>query len=73
MGNQCDEVIKLLAEEIWEEYPEVATMLVYKRYVDDFGQSTSSMKATEELIEKTTKDGSKRLGNCRKSSSARSL
>ena len=30
-------------------------MLVYKRYVDDFGQSTLSKEATEELIHKTEK------------------
>ena len=53
VGNQCDEVIKLLAEEIWEEFPEVAVMLVMKRYVDDFGQSTLSREATEDLIKKT--------------------
>ena len=53
VGNQCDEIIKLLADEIWEEFPEVAVMLVKKRYVDDFGQSTPSRKATEDLIKKT--------------------
>ena len=45
VGKRCEEVIKLLADEIWEEFPEVATMLVYKRYVDDFGQSTLSKEA----------------------------
>ena len=53
VGNQCDEVIKLLADDVWEEFPEVATMLVLKRYVDDFGQSTLSKEATENLIGKT--------------------
>ena len=53
VGNQCEEVIKLLADEIWDQFPEVATMLVFKRYVDDFGQSTLSMEATEDLIRKT--------------------
>ena len=55
VGTQCEEVIKLLAEEIWEEYPEVATMLVFKRYVDDFGQSTLSKEASMDLIKKTDK------------------
>ena len=53
--NQCEEVIKLLAEDISEDYPEVAKMLVDKRYVDDFGQSTRSRQATDNLIEQTTR------------------
>ena len=54
VGSQCEEVMKLLADEIWEEYPEVATLLVLKRYVDDFGHSTQSREATDLLISQTT-------------------
>ena len=54
VGNQCDKVIKLLAEEIWEEFPEVAVLLVSKRYMDGSGQSTLSKEATENLIKKTS-------------------
>ena len=41
VGNQCEEVIKLLVDEIKEDFPEVAKLLLDKRYVDDFGQSTA--------------------------------
>ena len=41
VGNQCEEVIKLLADEVWSEHPDVAKLLVFKRYVGDFGQSTT--------------------------------
>ena len=54
VGNQCEEIIKLLAEEIKEEFPEVYALLVLKRYVDDFGKSTESKEETEELIQQTT-------------------
>ena len=53
--SQCDEVKKLLAEEVWNEFPEVATLLVLKRYVDDFGQSTLGKTDTKNLISKTDK------------------
>ena len=55
VGNQCEEIVKLLADEIWDEFPDVATLLVYKRYVDDFGQSTLSLESTENLIRRTNK------------------
>ena len=54
VGNQCEEVIKLLAEIIWDKFPEVAKLLIFKRYVDDFGRSTTGKDETKELIEKTT-------------------
>ena len=54
VGNQCEEIIKLLAEEIKEEFPEVYALLVLKRYVDDFGKSTESKEETDELIQRTT-------------------
>ena len=54
VGNQCEEVIKLLAEIIWDKFPEVAKLLIFKSYVDDFGKSTTGKDETKELIEKTT-------------------
>ena len=55
VGTQCEEIIKMVAEEIWEEHPEVATLLILKRYVDDFGQSTLGKAETKDLIDKTDK------------------
>ena len=43
MGNQCEEVIKLLAEETSKDFLDVAEMLLQKRYVDDFGKGTKNM------------------------------
>ena len=54
VGSQCEEVIKLIAEEVVKEHPEVSVMLTMKRYVDDFAQSSSSNEETVSLIEKTT-------------------
>ena len=54
VGNQCEEVIKLLVDEIKESFPDVAKLLLDKRYVDDFGQSTEGEKQTDSLINKTT-------------------
>ena len=54
VGNQCEEVIKLLVDAIKESFPEVAKLLLDKRYVDDFGQSTEGEKETESLIKKTS-------------------
>ena len=54
VGNQCEEVIKLLADIVWNYFPDVAKLLIFKRYVDDFGQSTAGKDETKELIEKTT-------------------
>ena len=54
VGNQCEEVIKLLADIVWNYFPDVAKLLLFKRYVDDFGQSTVGKDETKELIEKTT-------------------
>ena len=55
VGTQCEEIIKLLAEEVWEEQPEVSTLLTLKRYVDDFGQSTRSQTESQNLMEQTDK------------------
>ena len=54
VGNQCEKIIKLLAEEIKNEYPEVYALLVLKRYVDDFGKSTQNEEETKKLIQQTT-------------------
>ena len=45
----------MVAEEVWEDQPEVATLLILKRYVDDFGQSTMGKTETKHLMEKTDK------------------
>ena len=47
VGKQCEELIKMLADEIREEFPEVAKLLVERRYVDDFGKSTNSKNETK--------------------------
>ena len=54
VGNQCEEAIKLLAQEIYEKYPEVALMLLLLRYVDDLGNSTANDESTRKLINNTT-------------------
>ena len=53
VGTQCEEIIKLLAEDVGAEYPKGAALLLLKRYVDDFGQSTFGQAETKDLIVKT--------------------
>ena len=55
VGNQCEEVIKLLAEQVASQYPDVARMLLFKRYVDDFGQGTRNLDENKSLKENTSK------------------
>ena len=55
VGKQCEELIKMLADQIKKEEPEVAKLLVERRYVDDFGKSTNSREETKKLINDTTK------------------
>ena len=54
VGNQCEEIIKLLVELVSETFPEVSKLLVDKRYVDDFGQSTSGKRETATLMKETS-------------------
>ena len=54
VGNQCEEVIKLLVAEMIDKYPEVCKLLLDKRYVDDFGQSTAGKEETKTLIKQTS-------------------
>ena len=47
-------IIKLLVELVSETFPEVSKLLVDKRYVDDFGQSTSGKRETATLMKETS-------------------
>ena len=53
VGTMCDEIIKLLVEEIWEKFPSVAILLIKKRYVDDLGSSNKNKSITSEVIQQT--------------------
>ena len=55
VGTQCEEIIKLVAEEVKAEHPDVTALLTLKRYVDDFGTSTTDEAKTNDLIKKTDK------------------
>ena len=50
VANQCEEVIKLLADKIKEMYPQVTTFLLHGCYVDDLGGSTPSNQDSNKLI-----------------------
>ena len=58
-GGQSEEVIRQFAELIKDEFPEVAKLLLKKRYVDDLGKSVKTkqealklMATTEEVLER---------------------
>ena len=53
VSAQSEEIISMLAEELWEKFPEVAVFLVFHRYVDDFGKAVETKEKAKELIEKT--------------------
>ena len=54
VGNQCEEGIKLLAEEVCEKFPIVKNLLLMKRYVNDLGDSLENEEKTDSIIKKTT-------------------
>ena len=79
VGAQTEHVMELLADEIEPYYPEVATLLRRRRYVDDFGQSNENEETVKRLINETEKSllkkrhAFKRLGSFWKTSSYRSF
>ena len=50
VGNMCEEVIRLLAESNTKKFPEVASLLLKKRYVDDLGDSSTCNEKREKLM-----------------------
>ena len=54
VGNMREEVIKLLAESNAEKFPEVADLLLKKRYVNDLGDSSTFDKNRDKLISDST-------------------
>ena len=54
VGNQCEEGIKLLAMEVCEKFPLVASPRLMKRYVDKLGDSTNNDESTDRVIKETT-------------------
>ena len=60
VGAQTEHVMELLADEIEPYYPEVATLLRRRRYVDDFGQSNENEETVKRLINETEKSLLKR-------------
>ena len=53
VSAQSEEIISMLAEELWEKFPEVAIFLVFHRYVDDFGKGVENKEKAKELIKGT--------------------
>ena len=52
-GGQCEEVIRMLAEAVKQEFPEVAKFLTDRRYVDDLGKSVKDKMSARKLIRDT--------------------
>ena len=53
VGAQTEEIMRQLADEIKEKFPEVWKLLVKLRYVDDFGKSCENQGAALKLINET--------------------
>ena len=55
VSAQTEEVIRRIATELWDTLPEVAALLIKRRYVDDMAKGTNSRSESVSLIEKTSK------------------
>ena len=55
VGNMCEEVIRLIAEANTKKFPEVASLLLKKRYVKDLGDSSTCDAKRDKLITDSTK------------------
>ena len=55
VSAQSEYAIKLLADLVREEFPQVSTLLEDGRYVDDQGESKSTKEECYELIEQSNK------------------
>ena len=55
VSAQSEETVRRVANELWNTLPEVASMLIKKRYVDDVGKSTNSREQSLKLIHETSK------------------
>ena len=52
-GGQCEEVVRMIAESVKDEFPEVSKLLIQRRYVDDLGKSIKDKLSARKLIEDT--------------------
>ena len=55
VGAQTEEIMRMVAEDVKETFPEVWKLLVKLRYVDDFGQSSINNDESLKLIQNTEK------------------
>ena len=55
VSAQTEEIVRRMAKELWEFFPEVAALLIKRRYVDDMAKSTKSKQESMKLIEQTSK------------------
>ena len=62
VSAQSEEAVKRVAKELWETFPQVAFLLIKRRYVDDLGKSTNSKDESMELIKKTSEVLMTKLG-----------
>ena len=54
VGIEYEKGIKLLTREVCEKFPLVTNLLLMKRYVDDFGDSSENEEKTDSIIKETT-------------------
>ena len=54
VSAQSEEAVRRVAKELWDTFPEVAFLLIKRRYVDDIGKSTTSKEESKKLIVKAS-------------------
>ena len=55
VSAQSEETVRRIAVELWDSFPKVALLLLYRRYVDDLAKSTNSREESTKLIQETSK------------------
>ena len=50
VSAQSEEAVQRVANELWETYPDVAHLMIKRRYVDDVGKSTMSREEAVSVI-----------------------
>ena len=54
VSSQSEETVRRVAKDLWQDYPDVAALLINHRYVDDLAKSTDSKEQSQLLAKQTS-------------------
>ena len=55
VSAQSEEAVKRVARDLWADHPDVASLLIKGRYVDDIAKSTNSLEESMQLTSNTSR------------------